>query len=202
MKPLLAILIPSTPDRQRLLDRVMLQLDEQRKGHDCIVIINEDNYQKTTGRKRNELLDAAREQNASHIAFVDSDDLIGPNYIARNMEGVNGDYDVNELWGQYWENDKQMMPFHHSVIHSKWWQDDKAYYRMPNHLSTVKLSHLSDIRFQDKTIGEDFWYSEDMRLSGKLVKQYPINEITYYYFKNGNTNNHPMMTAKRGTNIW
>jgi hypothetical protein len=201
MKPLFAILIPTTPDRQRLLDRVMDQLNEQRKGHECIIIINEDNYEKTTGRKRNELLDAAREQGATNIAFVDSDDLVGPNYVELNMKATNRRFDCMELWGQYYENGKQMNPFHHSIIHDHWWQDDRFYYRNPNHLSNIRLDHLNDIVFQDKTVGEDAHYSIDIQKTGRLKNQYPVNEIIYYYFAGGRKDHlkEPIMAARRGT---
>ena len=207
MKPLLAILIPTTPDRQRLLDRLMKELDRQRAGHDCIVIINETASHKdggpTTGAKRNQLLDAAREQNASHIAFVDSDDLIGPNYIARNMEGVNGNYDCNELYGRIYFHNKPGNIFHHSNDYDHWFQDDKMYYCMNNHLNTVKLSHYDGIEFPDKTVGEDFWGSEGLRKTGRLVKQYPIKEVIYHYF-NGKKNHEiePQLVIQTGTSIY
>lgn len=201
MKPLLAILIPTTPDRRLLLDRVVAQLDEQRAGHNCIVILNEDNFEKTTGRKRNELLDAAMERNASHVAFVDSDDLIGPNYIQRTMEGVNGDYDCCELWGQYYENGRQLNPFHHSVIHDHWWHDNQFYYRNPNHLNTVKLSLIKDIRYEDITIGEDGRWSEAVQRAGVLKREYPIKEIIYHYFSGGRKDHlqEPRLASRRGT---
>lgn len=186
MKPLLALLIPTTPDRQRLLDRLMKELDRQRAGHDCIVIINDTASHKdggpTTGDKSNQLIQAARDQNATHIARFDSDDLPGPNYIARNMEGVNGDYDCNELYGRIYFHNKPGNIFHHSVEYDHWFQDDKMYFRMPNHISTIKLEHCNGIEFQDKTVGEDFWWSEALRKSGRLKKQYPIKEVIYHYF--------------------
>lgn len=192
MKPLLAILIPTTPDRQRLLDRLMKELDKQRAGHDCIVIINETASHKdggpTTGAKRNQLLDAAREQNASHVAFIDSDDLISPRYIDAVMPAVLHEYDCAELWGQYYENGKIMNPFHHSIKHDHWWQDAKFYYRNPNHLNVIKLSLLDGIRFQDKTIGEDGHYSIDLQKAGVIKNEYPIKEILYYYFSGRNKN--------------
>lgn len=207
MKPLLAILIPSTPDRQRLLDRLMKELDRQRAGHDCIVIINETASHKdggpTTGVKRNQLLDAAREQNASHVAFVDSDDLVGPTYIQRNMECVNGDYDTIELWGQYYEGNKQMNPFHHSIIYDKWWQDNKAYYRCNNHLNCMKLDLVKDIRFQDKTWGEDGNWAMDIQKTGVLKKEYSVKEITYFYFSGKNKNHElePILASRRGISL-
>lgn len=187
MKPLFAILIPTTPDRAQLCERVIMQIADQRKNHPVEVIryISEHSSKggPTTGHKRNVLIDDAVEIQASHIAFVDSDDLLGPTYIERNMEAVYGDYDCAELWGMYYEHGRQINPFHHSIIHKEWWQDSKAFYRMPNHLSCIKLAHLESVRFQDKTVGEDFWYSEAVRLTGRLKNQYPVKEVIYHYFK-------------------
>lgn len=207
MTPLLAILIPYTPDRQKLYDRVTTQLIDQIGSHPVIMLpyLTEDSKKggPTTGAKRNWLLDAARESNASHIAFVDSDDLVSHHYIEQTMPGVYGDYDCCELWGQYYENGKQFNPFHHSIIHDHWWQDDKFYYRNPNHLNVIKLECLKNIRFQDKTIGEDGHYSIDLQKAGVLKREYPIKEIIYYYFA-GSRKDHSMetiMAARRGTKL-
>lgn len=205
MKPLLAILIPTIPERQQLLTRVIAQLDEQRAGHECILIIHESPREerggKTTGEKRNELMGEAVARNATHIAFVDDDDLIGPTYIQRNMECVNGDYDTIELWGQYYENGKQMMPFHHSIIYDKWWQDNKAYYRCNNHLNCMKLSLVKDISFLPRTVGEDGNWAMDIQKAGILKNEYKVNEITYFYFKNGNHNQDMAKLQKRGIKL-
>src|SRR5688572_13257690 len=205
MTPLLAILIPYTPDRQRLYDRVTAQLNEQIGNHPVLILSKLTEHSKqggpTTGEKRNRLLDMAREVNASHIAFIDSDDLISPRYIDAVMPGVYGDYDCCELWGQYYENGKQFNPFHHSIVHDHWWQDDKFYYRNPNHLNVIKLDLLKNIRFQDKTIGEDGHFSIDLQKAGVLKKEYPIKEIIYYYFKGGDTSTQMETVLKRGTKL-
>lgn len=199
MKPLFAILIATLTERKRLLDRLMTELDKQRAGEDCIIIINEDQRQKTTGQKRNELKEEAMRQNASHIGYFDDDDLPGPNYVKRNMEGVNGNYDCCELWGQYYEHMKQMNLFHHSIIHKEWWQDEKFYYRNPNHLNCIKLDLLKDIRFQDKNVGEDAWYSIDIQKAGLLKNEYPIKEILYYYFAGKRDHSQEaVLAARRG----
>lgn len=207
MSPLLAILIPYTPDRKPLLDRLMKQLDEQIKDHPVIVIAHLTKHSKqggpTTGRKRNECLNLARKEGASHIAFIDSDDLISPNYIEAVMPGVIGDYDCCELYGQYYENGKQLNPFHHSIKYDHWFQDDKMYMRMPNHLSVIKLAHLHDIKFQDKTVGEDAWYSIDIQKTGRLKREYPVKEIIYYYFSGGRKDHNlePILASKRGIKL-
>ena len=101
------------------------------------------------------------------------------------MAATKGDFDCAELWGQYWENNTMFNPFHHSIVHDHWYQDKHFYYRNPNHLNCIKLELLKDIRFQDKTIGEDGHFSIDIQKSGLLKRQYPVNEIIYYYFAGG-----------------
>jgi len=182
MKPLLAILIPTLYSNQPLFQRVYTQLRKQMSDDRVVILSEIDDGTLTTGAKRNLLLDKAREVGAKHISFVDDDDLVGPTYVQRGIETAEGDYDCAELWGQYYENNKKFNPFHHSIIHDHWWQDDKFYYRNPNHLNFIKLDLLKNIRFQDKTIGEDAHYSIDIQKEGLLKKEYPIKEIIYYYF--------------------
>ena len=203
MMPLLAILIPTLNEREQLFNRLLEQLNNQRAGKECIIIPNFDDREKSTGVKRNECLDKAREANASHVAFFDDDDLPGPNYIDLQMEVVHGNYDCGSLWGQYWENGKMSNPFHHSIIYDKWFQDSKYFYRNPNHLNCIKLELLNDIRFQDKTIGEDGHYSIDLHKAGLLKNEFQINEIIYYYFAGGKKNHslEPLMAAQRGTKL-
>lgn len=207
MTPLLAILIPYTPDREIVFRRVVKQLEDQIGAHPVIIIPHLTLHSKsggpTTGEKRNWLLDMARDHNASHIAFVDSDDLVSPRYIDTVMPAVYGDYDCCELWGQYYENGRQMNPFHHSIKHDHWWQDDKFYYRNPNHLNVIKLSLLDNIKFKDQTIGEDGHFSIALHESGVLKREYPTKEIIYYYFAGGNKNHafEPMMAERRGTTL-
>jgi len=203
----LAILIPYTPDRVDVYSRVVRQLEEQLGDHPVAIISSLNKHHTkggpTTGSVRNHLLELARLEKATHIAFVDSDDLVSPRYIEVVMPGVYGDYDCCELWGQYYENGRMLNPFHHSIVHKEWWQDKNYYYRNPNHLNVIKLAHLHDIKFQDKTFGEDAWYSIDIQKTGRLVKEYPIKEIIYYYFAGGKKNHsqEEMLANKRGTRI-
>lgn len=207
MKPLFAILIPYTPDRQTLCNRVIKQIEDQIGDHPVIIIKSLSKRHvdggPTTGANRNSLIKSANQLNCSHVAFVDSDDLISPRYIEAVMPSVYGDYDCCELWGQYYENGKQMNPFHHSIKHDHWYQDVYGYYRNPNHLNVIKLSLLNNIRFQDKTIGEDGNFSIDLHKAGVLKKEYPIKEILYYYFAGGKKNHslEPMMAQRRGIKL-
>lgn len=178
----LAILIPTLTSRKALLDRLLAELDKQRKGKDVIVILHSDDGQRTTGQKRNELIGAAVEAKAEYIAFVDDDDLVGQNYIDRNMEGIELGFDCNSLWGQIYWSGKPGKPFHHSIVHREWWEDSKTYYRCVNHLNTVKLSLVKDIKFPEKNFGEDGVWSYAVRDAGVLKTEYQIKEVIYHYY--------------------
>lgn len=192
------ILIPTLPERKLLLDRLIKEILRQMNEHglsggvneedwhdmetDVCILVNEDNREKTTGKKRNELIQRAVEFGAKAIAFVDDDDLIGPTYIQRAMEFVESGLDCAELFGQYYENGKKGNPFHHSLKYDHWFQDATMYYRNPNHLSFLRLDKVKDIKYQDITIGEDGQYSIALQNDGVLKTEYPIPEIIYYYF--------------------
>lgn len=207
MQPLLAILIPTTPDRDLLLnERLLKQINAQRKPYPVEVLINRTEHSRnggpSTGAKRNQLLDRAREIGASHVAFIDSDDLISERYFDAVMPGVIGDFDCCELWGQYYENGRQMNPFHHSIIHDHWWQDAKFYYRNPNHLNVIKLDLLHHIKFKNITIGEDGNFSIDIQKAGILKNEYPVKEIIYYYFAGKRDHGNELkMAQRRGTKL-
>lgn len=206
MTPLFAILIATMPERKSLLYRLLTELYKQPFEHDHLIIINNTKGEKqkgpTTGTKRNQLMDAAIREGATHIAYFDDDDLPGPTYLQRNLEATNGDYDTAELWGQYYEHGKQLNPFHHSIKYDKWWQDDKFYYRCNNHLNCMKLEKVKDFKFLDRTFGEDGNWAMDIQKAGVLKTEYPVKEIIYYYF-HGKRNYalEPLMAQRRDVKI-
>lgn len=178
----LAVLIPTLSSRAHLLNRLVTELDKQRKGKDVILIINSDDGQKTTGAKRNECLQAAISAGAEYGAFFDDDDMPGPNYIDRNLEGCELGFDCCSLWGQIYWSGKKGKPFHHSIIHNEWWEDKEYYYRCVNHLNTVKLSLVQHIKFPDKSFGEDGVWSYAVRDARVLKTEHQIKEIIYHYY--------------------
>jgi glycosyltransferase involved in cell wall biosynthesis len=179
----LAILIPTLTDRAKLLNRLLAELDKQRKGKDVIVIINEDQKQKTTGQKRNELIAEAVEQGAEYVAFVDDDDEIGPTYIQRGIEVPESGMDCGELWGNYYERGKLIKPFHHYLGCTHAWDDAQKYHRPPNHLNFMKLALVKDFTFQNKVFGEDMTWAMEIRNAGVFNTMYKIDDILYHYHK-------------------
>lgn len=179
----LAILICTLPDRQVLLRRLLKELEEQIQGNnDVSVLVNYDSGQKTTGQKRNELIEEALRKKATVIAHHDDDDMPGATYVKRGLEFAESRLDCAELWGQIYFSGKKGNPFHHSLIHKKWWQDEKFYYRNPNHLNFLNLEKVADIRYPNITVGEDGQYSLKLAELDVLKTQMAIPEVIYHYY--------------------
>lgn len=177
----LAILCPTLIERREYASRMVAHMAKQIQP-DVVVLFNEDNREKTTGQKRNELIQQAVDEQAQYIAFFDDDDIPGKTYIERQLEVVASGSDCGELWGQiYWSGVKGK-PFHHSIIHKKWWEDDKFYYRCPNHLNCLKLDVVKDFKFPEQVFGEDGKWSMAIRDAGVLKTEHPIKDIIYHYF--------------------
>jgi glycosyltransferase involved in cell wall biosynthesis len=183
-EPLLAILIPTQPEkpeRVKSLSILMKELDKQRVNENVIVLIDESGG--TTGSKRNRLISSACELHADYISFVDDDDMIGPTYIQRGIEVMESGMDCGELWGNYYVRGKIIKPFHHSIAHREWYEDKQFYYRMPNHLNFQKLELVKQVPFPDQTFGEDGKQSYAMRDAGIFKTEYKIPEVIYHYYK-------------------
>lgn len=181
----LAILIPTLISREDLFHRVSMEIFTQiakNNTNDVVLLVCPDEGQETTGAKRNNLIQKAIENGADYISFVDDDDLIGETYIQRGLEVMNSGMDCGELWGNIYWNGKNGKPFHHSLEHDKWWEDDKFYYRCPNHLNFMRLDKVKDFKFLDQNFGEDGNWSMDIKSAGVLKTQYPIPEVIYHYF--------------------
>lgn len=149
-----------------------------------IIIVDKDNRERTIGEKRNQLTEIAIINGATHRAFIDDDDMVESNYLALNAPGIIGDYDCNSLVGIYSCNghtDPNKHIFIHSLKYTHWYEDDKYYYRNPNHLNFVKLDLIKDIKFQHKNEGEDGCWSEDLFRLQRLKNEYEITEPFYHY---------------------
>lgn len=80
---LLSILICSMHVRKHLLDRLLMVLQPQVTP-EVEVLIDTDNGEIPTGVKRNRMMDAAT---GEYICFIDDDDLISEDYVAKLLDG-------------------------------------------------------------------------------------------------------------------
>lgn len=182
----LAILIPTTPDRKPVLDRLLAELLKQRHENNAEQFVyfkvNNDNREKTTGFKRNELLQWAIENDIYAIAYHDSDDMPGGTYIKRGIEFMESGMDCAELLGQIYFSGKKGMPFHHYLGCTHAWQDDKQYHRPANHLNFMRLDRIKNFKFEDKSFGEDMCFAMEIQNAGVFKTMFEIPETIYHYF--------------------
>lgn len=182
----LAILIPTFIGRekylQRLLDILIPQIGKYKD--DVSLFILGDNRENTTGWKRNKLTEMAVEAGCTHRSMIDDDDTITADYLDLNMPGVYGNYDCNSLIGIYSLNgvvNPNKNVFIHSLKYDHWWDDEKGYYRNPNHLNVIKLDLIKDIKFPDKSWGEDGQWSEKLFKANVLKTEYDVKGAFYFY---------------------
>jgi hypothetical protein len=85
LSTLFSVLIPSVPSRIAKMQALFAKLQAQIGDLPVEVLCLLDNKKRSVGRKRGDLVAAAR---GFYVAFVDDDDDIAPDYIAKIVEAV------------------------------------------------------------------------------------------------------------------
>lgn len=178
----LSILIPSTPDRNDTLIKLISHLSDQIVACNALgkveVLVEEDNYLLSIGTKRNILLYKAL---GEYICFVDSDDRVADYYVEEILKGIETNPDCISLIGEYRKDGGEPQTFIHSLDYNRWFEKDKILYRNPNHLNVVKATIARKILFPEISHGEDHDYSKRLLQSGLLKTEYKIDKVLYYY---------------------
>lgn len=183
---LLSLLICSLETRKDFLSRLQARLSPQLTD-EVEVIINIDNKQKSIGQKRNELLEQA---NGLYIAFVDDDDLVSENYVAKVLEAIKKSYpDVVGMHLLMTTDGVIEEKTFHSIKYTHWYDEPdpekpwlKRYYRNPNHLNPVKKEYAMAVKFPPISMAEDKSYSSQIR-SYLHTEEYIEEPIYFYEFR-------------------
>lgn len=177
MEIVLSVLIPSTIDREWMT----LALRE----FICINTTPEEGYQFELlidwsdciiGKKRNDLLKIAK---GKYIVFVDSDDIVSPNYISLILEACKSGSDCIGISGVITTNGGNKKQWHISRDNAGWYERDNVYYRTPNHISPVKRELALQAGFPEISFAEDAEYSR--RLVPLLKTETKIEQNIYHY---------------------
>lgn len=184
-KYLLSIGIPTLTKRKKLLDRLLNKIKIiSSKYKDLIeLVILTDSGGKTTGYKRNEILNRAK---GKYICFIDDDDLISNNYFDKIIPLLQKDYDGVGFKGMYYENGKETMIFDHNHANGGHFKKNNIQYRPLNHLNPIKLSIAKQIKYPDKYTGEDYEWTNKLFKSGLIKSTVHIDQILYHYLYNSN----------------
>lgn len=185
MNPVLSILVPTLYSRQHFLERlranISAQVEDPSKVELTFLI---DNGEKTTGEKRNILLDNAK---GDYICYIDDDDLYAPNAIPLFLDAIEKHKpDVIGFPLMMTTDGANGEISTHSLRYNHWWQEQdplqphkNRYYRNPNHLNPVKRELALQTRFPNMVVGEDRDYS--MRLLPLLKTEAFIDQVCYFY---------------------
>lgn len=133
-----------------------------------------DNINRSTGEKRQLLLDMAK---GEYVSFVDDDDRVSDEYIDTIyplLDGVdcvnfrvrycNGELCKDVLYNRDYQRDSNTKEF---------------YLRLPNHLMCVRRDLARKSGYDSDYIYEDRNYAQ--RLRGHLKSQKIIDKVLYYY---------------------
>lgn len=195
----LSILIPTTPDRTPFMLNLFKQFrsqlgelteheDQQEnqffgryisKDYRVDILVFEDNRQHSIGYKRNWL-----KKNAwgDYLAYIDSDDRIGPKYFEHAFTGIEQGVDACGLTGIITEDGQNPKKFVHSMRYDSWFEKDGVYYRGINHLNVCRSSIAKQMIFPEINHGEDKSYSDQLMASGLIKTEYwDENEVIYHY---------------------
>ena len=175
---ILSILIPSMHKRSGMLAGMLKLIGSHPEVE---VLTNIDDGRKSTGRKRNELIERST---GDYFVFIDDDDYITPEYIPEIIAAAKHNPDVICFNG--WMTTKGLnrkdfyfsinYPYTQAMLNGK-----MIYTRYPNHLCPMRRELVKHIKFVDITIGEDYIWATEIHKLGLLKKQIIIPKFIYHY---------------------
>lgn len=181
---LLSILIPTLESRRALFGRVHGQLAAQvaAAGLDADVEILDcrDNGERTTGWKRNRLLERAQ---GEFVAFVDDDDTVSGDYVSRICNAIRSHPGIDCIGIRGVVNFRGGHPreFVHSIRYSDYRSCEGVYQRPPYHLNPIRRSIAARYRFADVSYSEDIDWARSMVFDNVLRVECFIDSVLYYY---------------------
>lgn len=174
-----SVLIPTIPGREQSLQTLLASIREKvgRIAPHLRVeySINFDNREKSIGRKRQELLQAAK---GKYMSFIDDDDAITDAYIEDLRDTIAGGFHVMRLRGQI-----QQYTFTHSLANtlSGMMASGEVFLRPPNHLNPMLTDVAKMIPFGDAVRGEDLDWTIRLARRGFLEREYSSDASRIHY---------------------
>lgn len=173
----LSILIPSVPERMTHLQRIVDDLYKQSLNKPVEILVFLENKKRTTGAKRNILLEQAQ---GEYVVFVDDDDRVESNYVETLLTTIEENHGADcivfdvlvNFNGEFTKICKYGKEYRHS-------EDAKFYYRKPNHLMCYAKRIAGKHQYRNVSYGEDDEWGR--RASAEIENQVRIPSVMYYY---------------------
>lgn len=177
-----SILIPTLETRVNFLYRVYTNLEGQIKRHglenEIEILLHQDKGKKTIGQKRNELIQRAK---GKYISFVDDDDNVTAFYINTIYNALQQDKDCVKLIGLMTTDGRNQKRFTHSLKYRTYFEQNKEYFRPPNHLNPIKKELAEKFSFLEKNFGEDTDWAMRLCNAGVLKSEAETISPLYLY---------------------
>lgn len=171
---ILSILICSLKDRANTLGVLLENIYRQIGDSPVEVLVLTDNKKRTTGEKRNNLLQIS---NGEYIVFIDDDDIVYDNYVSEILKAIQTKPDCVSTVGHYSIDGGQKITWKLSKDFTD--HDRGILYRRTNHLSPVKRELALLAGFPKISNAEDKAYSE--ALNKYLKTETFIDDPIYHY---------------------
>jgi hypothetical protein len=176
-----SVLIPTIPGREEsfrsLVNGIREKLQRIAPHLRVEFCVRFDNREMSVGKKRQELLQAAK---GKYMAFVDDDDDITDAYIEDLAETIRGNYHVMRLRGQI-----AQFTFTHSLENKLTgpMARGEVFLRPPNHLNPMLTDVAKLVSFKDAVRGEDLDWTIRLARANFLILEYRSdpNRIHYSY---------------------
>lgn len=182
-----SVLIPTLKERRHIFAPLKNKIDRLIAPYKNQVelITLEDNREKTTGAKRNELINQAK---GKFSAFIDDDDDIPDHYFHSIITTINNkpDIDCIGLKGFIIWNGKREIFKHSTGLPYSSGKVNGMYLRPPNHLNPMLTKYFKEIKFPDLTFAEDFDFCQRLAEKKLIKNEHFIDLILYYYKFNPN----------------
>jgi hypothetical protein len=180
---LLSIMLPTTVDRRdtfvKLLSEIKRQIQNLKSGSKVEIIIDEDNKEKSIGKKRQDLLERAK---GKYVVGIDSDDWISKDYLSSIIEALEKNPEVDHVgFTQHCDLDGLEAKTIFSSRYKKWEsnKDGYDYVRSPGHLSVIKRDKALKAGYDDARYGEDKMFSD--RVTPLIKSEVMIPKDLYFY---------------------
>lgn len=186
--PLLSILICALEERIKMLIPLLADLEKQvtENGATSLVeiLIELDNRQKTTGEKRNILLNRS---SGTYSVWADEDDWLPPYYVEEMIKACQSGYDAVGMSGIMTTDGLDLKNWYigkdYKYCKAVELDGRECYYRYNNHLTPIKRSIAIQFGFPDKVFGEDYDYATAIHKSGLIKTEFKIERHPMYWYK-------------------
>lgn len=182
-QPLLTIMLPTTIDRRvkfyTLLESVLRQVNVYNGSGEIEILIDEDNKEKSIGRKRQDLLERAT---GEFVVGIDSDDSISNDYIEDIYRTIKQNPLIDHIgFIESCSIDGEISKSIFSIRHKQWAEntDDYDHVRCANPKSVIRRTKALQVGFEDSRFGEDRIFSE--AVTPLLESEVFIDKPLYYY---------------------